>query len=523
MPAKRKATQTTGRAARKPKKSEAPKKETKGSVAAPEREIVDIDQAIELLKTSRSTFYRWLRSGSIKGMKVGRQWRFYKDDIELFMKGEEPRIELTADIKPLIRRLSKLVEECGAQDVAPPDTTEIAHAVSLMIRLGEAMHSSDIHLEPHSRPGTEKGIAALRYRVDGVLHPIAEIDLRLLPAIIEQWKKLAACDTHEKRKPQYGRIAVELDDIGKLLDVRVSFLPAVLGESLTARVLDPDVAASLELDRIDFSAEVKEKYVQAIHRPWGLIIVTGPTGCGKTTSLYAGLNHISGPDRKIITIEDPVEYLLPWCLQIALNPGAGVTFPSAIVGALRSAPNSIMVGEIRDRETLDLCISCALTGHLVLTVLHTRNSVSALQRMADVGAEPFRIADATKLILAQRLVRTLCPDCSKKETPRASFLKRAQEVAAAGGLDWKSLPKDFRGPGGCGRCVNTGFKGRTIIAEALEITSTVYEALERGASAEELEAAAVKDGMTTFPADGIRRAANGETSLEEVMRVVGER
>ena len=484
--------------------------------------LVDMDQAIDLLKTTRSTFYRWLRSGKLKGMKVGRQWRFYKEEIERFLKGEEPQIELPADIKPLIRNLKKRVEEYGAQDVAPPDASDVLRAVSLMIRLGEAMTSSDIHLEPHGGPGTDGGVVSLRYRVDGVLHPMAEIDIRLLPAIIEQWKKLAACDVHEKRKPQYGRIAVKLNDTGKHLDIRVSFLPSALGESLTARVLDPDVAASLELEKIETSPDVKQKYVAALSRPWGLIVINGPTGCGKTTTLYAGLNHISGPDRKIITIEDPVEYLLPWCLQIPINPDAGLTFQSAIIGALRSAPNVIVVGEVRDPGTADLCLSAALTGHLVMTTLHTPDSTGALKRLIELKADPFNVSEATRLILSQRLVRLLCRECSEPEEPKASLLRRAEELARGGNLDWGRFPKEFRGPRGCSRCVNTGFRGRAAVAEALEVTPPLYEALENGASAEELRAVAIREGLITLQAEGGRLAAEGKTSLEEALRVVGD-
>jgi excisionase family DNA binding protein len=482
-----------------------------------------MDQAIDLLRTTRSTFYRWVRSGKLKGMKVGRQWRFHKLDIEQFLKGQEPRIELPADIKPLVRALRELVEKYGAQDVTPPEENDLFHAVSLMIRLGEAMAASDIHIEPHGRPGTADGVVSLRYRVDGALYPVAEIDLRLLPAIIEQWKRLSACDVRERRRPQYGRIMIHLNDTGKLLDIRVSFLPSALGESVTARVLDRDVAASLELGRIDFSPEIKERYVRALARPWGLIVVNGPAGCGKTTTLYAGLNHIAGPDRKIITIEDPVEYLHPWCLQVPINPAAGVTYQTAMIAALRSAPNVIMVGEMRDLETVDLCLSAALTGHLVLTTLHTTDSPGALRRMVEVGAEPFKVTEATKLVLSQRLVRKLCEQCCEADQPRESLLRHARELALAAKVDWDSLPKAFRRPKGCTNCVNTGFRGRTVIAEALEMTPGIVEALERGVSGVELRSVAIQEGMVTFAAEGIRRAARGETSLEEVLHVAGDR
>jgi len=493
----------------------------RGRKAPQTDELIDMNEAISLLKTSRPTFYRWLRSGKVKGMKVGRQWRFYRDDIERFLKGQEPRIELPADIGPLIRNLRERVEKFGAKDVFSGGG-DVAHAVSLMIRLGIAMGASDIHITPHIREEAEGKVAVLRYRIDGVLHPVAEIDMRLLPAIVEQWKTMAACDVHEKTRPQDGRIVVPIKDINKLIDLRVSFLPAVLGESVTARILDPSVVP-LALEAIQYAPHDRERLLRWIKASWGMIVIAGPTGSGKTTVLYAALNHVARPGRKVMAIEDPVEFLLPWVVQVQLNPKVGLTYPVAQRSVLRSDPDVIMIGELRDWEMLSIAQQSALTGHLVLTTLHADEAARVLRRMVDMGSDPFIVADSTKLVVAQRLVRNLCPDCSNERPPSADLLERVEKLSVAGGVAWNSLPGKFRESVGCSKCHETGFRGRSVIAETLEVTVEIGTALRRGASVDELREIAVEQGMTTMAADGIRRAAEGTTSLREVMRVLGMR
>lgn len=495
----------------------------------PMEELMSMDQAIELLKTTRSTFYRWLRSGKVKGMKAGRQWRFQRSDIERFMKGEEPRIELRADIGPLITQLSARLREIAGKrpDVktiageAPAESGgKVLHAVSLMIRLGVKMGASDIHIAPHLNDPAGDHTAVLRYRVDGVLHEAAEFDIRLLPAVVERWKIMADCDTHEKGKPQDGRIVVKIE--GKTLDLRVCILPAVMGESVTARILDRETVI-LSLDRIDFAPHDRERLLEAVEAPWGLVVFSGPTGSGKTTVMYACLNHVSKPALKLMSVENPVEYFLPWVVQVGIRPAAGLTFPVALRSVLRSDPDIVMVGELRDYESLAVTMQTSLTGHLVLTSLHADEAPRALKRMAEMGMDPFVVADATKLIVAQRLVRKLCPYCSEKEEPPANLLDAAAEMCRDGGINFHSLPKKYAKPVGCAKCGMTGFKSRTIIAETLKVSPEIGAALRRGASVEELRHVAVGQGMTTMAADGVRRAANGETALREVIRVLGLR
>jgi excisionase family DNA binding protein len=511
-----------GTAARPARQAVAQRAKAEGGGAAQGGDLIDMDRAIQLLATTRPTFYRWLRAGKIKGMKLGRQWRFYREDIDRFLKGEEPRIELRADIGPLIERLQDRLRQLGGRDPSPPDAIETLRAATLMIALGVAMRASDMHVAPDLSPDGNGTRARLRYRVDGVLHAVEELDVRLLPAIVEQFKSLADCDPHEVVRPQMGRVLTNLGDGSTPFDVRVCFLPTPFGESLTARMLSlKDV--SLSLNRIDYSPRDKERLLRWLAAPWGLVIVTGPAGCGKTTVLYSCLHHLASPQTKIMSVEDPVEYRLPGVVQVQVNEAAGLTFSAALRSIMRSDPDVIMLGEVRDAASFRLALQAALSGHLVLTQFHVDNAVDVLRRMVDLGCEPFLVADATKLIVAQLLVRLLCPDCCVKDDPPADSLKRAEELARRGGLDWDGLPRDFRKPVGCPKCGQTGFRSRNVMAEALEVTPEVAAALRRGATGDELRTIAMGQGMTTIGADGVRRAAEGKTSLDEVVRMFAMR
>ena len=477
-------------------------------------ELLDMEQAIQMLKTTRPTFYRWLRAGKIKGMKAGRQWRFYRADVERFIKGQQPRIELVADVQPLIEALTTKLMAVGGKKNGTDAGEPVAQVVNLMIRLGLAMRASDFHLESQSDGRISQ--LHLRYRMDGVLHTAVTADIRLLPAIIEQWKRLAACDVDVKNLPQDGRIVMDLD--GDRLDMRVCFIPALLGENLTARFLRAS-QVQLNLDRLPYSPRDRATLRRYLQAPSGIIFCTGPTGSGKTTTLYACLHEVTKPSVKVMSIEDPVEYLLPGVTQIQVNPKVGLNFGRALRSILRSDPDVIMVGEMRDRETLEIAVQAALTGHLVLTTLHTDDAASALTRMMDIGLPPFMVADATKLIVAQRLVRALCRQCSVAAAPTKHQLAQAQELAKRGGLDWPSLPHNFRKAVGCAKCAQTGYRGRTVITEMLEVVPVVGAALRKGARADELRALAIKAGMTTMSADGVAKAAAGETTLDELLGV----
>jgi len=529
MAAKAKKTGKAKKKAAKSRKASAKKKPGARKKAAPERapapgeagvaELLDMDQAMSLVGVSRPTFYRWLREGKIKGLKLGRQWRFYREDVERFIRGEEPRIELRADIGPLIEQLEAKLSELGVEPAGMHEDDDVVRATALMIWVAYATRASDLHVEPHMSEELGYSVARIRVRVDGVLHKTAEFDMRLASAIVERWKIMANVDVHEKVKPQDGRIMLNIQ--GEKLDLRVSFMPGAIGEAVTARLLSRDQVL-LDLERIDYAPRDREVIERHLADPWGLVVVSGPTGSGKTTVLYACLKRVAGPEIKTVSVEDPVEYFLPWTMQSHLNHGAGVDFPRMMRSALRSDPDVILLGEIRDNETLQMCHQAALTGHLVMTTLHADEAANALVRMVEIGAAPFVVAESTKVVIAQRLVRCLCPECSAvADDPEQ--LDQATELALSGGLAASALKGPFRVPRGCPKCNGLGYRRRTVIAEVLEVTGAVGKALRRGAGVDEIRSIAVGEGMTTMAADGIRRAAAGQTSLAEVMRVLGLR
>ena len=492
------------------------KKKVAPSVIA-DTKILDMDQAIKRLKTTRPTFYRWLRAGRIKGMKAGRQWRFSVEEVERFLKGEQPRIELAVSIEPLIGRLDALLKGVNVSAPAAAEANA-GTAVDRLIVYAVNVRTSDVHL--HAVQEGNDRFAVARLRIDGVLHEALRFDARLLPALVERLKTMSACDLGETARPQDGRIRLNLPGRGEI-DLRASFLPTVLGEAVTLRILArANVEVNLSLDRMDYSPRDRRVLDAALASPWGLILLTGPTGSGKTTNLYACVNHVTRPERKIVAVEDPVEFILPGVVQTQTNPRAGVTFAAAMRSFLRSDPDVIMVGELRDIETLNICQQAALTGHLVLSTMHTEDAAVALRRMVDMGSDAQIVADATKLVSAQRLVRSLCDACAAGAEPTAEELETAMRLARTGGLAWNELGKTFRAAVGCAQCHQTGYRGRRLMTEMLEVTPTIGTALRRGASAAELREIAVREGMTTMAADGIRRAAAGQTTIAEVLRVM---
>jgi len=483
-------------------------------------ELLTLPQAIDLLQTTRQTFYRWLKAGRIKGMKIGRQWRFRKADIERFLAGRPAVVDLPIDasIDPLLATLTARLKAVGGAPSPVGGDNDIERAVNTLILLAAETRASDIHIDPYEKT------ARVRLRVDGVLDEVAEFDLRILPALVERMKQMAACNVRERQLPQDGRIGIRLatPDGPREMDLRVCFLPALTGEAVTVRLLQRQHAL-INLDRIDQSDADRQRLLRAIGSPWGLVVISGPTGSGKTTVLYACLQHLVNPGVKILSVEDPVEYFIPGVVQVQLMEKAGMTFERAIRACLRSDPDVMLIGELRSSAALMGCFQAALTGHLVLTTLHADTAAGTLKRMVDMDAPPFVIADATRLVAGQRLVRLLCPKCSEPDTPGDEDLQRAEQLAREGGLGWAALPKEFRKPVGCPECARHGYRGRAGIFELLEVTPEIGKALRRGASTDEMRAIAVGQGMTTMGADGIRRAAAGQTTLAEVFRVLSLR
>ncbi len=499
---------------RRPKGQKAGAEKPEG-IDAKEGGILGVDEAAEFLDVARSTFYRWLRAGMIKGMKVGRQWRFYREDLERFLKGQGPKVDLPADIGPLIVGLKKRLDELGAAAAEPQeDEDKLGRAVDLLLHVAIAQEASDVHVD------AQEDCGRVRTRLDGVLHELATYDARLHGPVVDRLKTMASLDVHEKRRTQDGRMVVRAPDEAHPVDVRINVLPAHFGEAVTMRLLRR-AEVRLAFDRLDFAPRDEKLIKKWIEAPWGVVIVTGPTGCGKTTTLYTCLEHLVRPEAKIVTIEDPVEFAINGLVQVQVNEQVGNSFATLIRAELRADPDIMMVGEIRNLEVAQMVQQVALTGHLVMTTLHTDEAAAALVRLVDIGVDPFLVADAERLVVAQRLVRRLCPECSEPAEPDADRLRQATELAHAGGLDVAGPGPRWRRAVGCPTCKQTGYRGRVLVGEALEVTPEVGAALRRGAATDELRTIAVGQGMKTMAAHGVQRAAaGGETTVEEVLRVV---
>ena len=365
--------------------------------------------------------------------------------------------------------------------------------------------ASDIHVEP-----LENSVR-VRYRIDGVLHEVANHPRNLLSAIIARFKIMTgAMSIAEKRLPQDARIQLRLGD--KDLDLRVSTVPTNHGESIVMRVLDKS-ALNLGLPQLGFLSDDQATFEQLITLPDGILLVTGPTGSGKTTTLYACLNYINKPDRKIITVEDPVEYQMSGINQVMVKEDVGMTFAAALRSILRQAPNIIMIGEIRDLETASIAINASLTGHLVFSTLHTNDAPSAVARMADIGVKRFLIASAVRAILAQRLVRKLCSECKEPGELSERQIKALNLDAAQLAESTIMMPK------GCVKCRGTGHKGRAGIFEIFQIDDEVRHMVNENLSTPQLRRQAREIGMRTMREDGIRKVLNGMTSADEVINV----
>jgi type IV pilus assembly protein PilB len=367
--------------------------------------------------------------------------------------------------------------------------------------------ASDIHFEPQSEA------LVVRFRIDGVLHETQRIPKRSAIGVTTRLKVLAKLDIAERRKPQDGRISLSASAAGRMLDVRVATLPTVEGESVVMRLLDKSKKPPT-LEQVGLGAAMQERLAGLIHRPTGALLVTGPTGSGKSTTLFAAMAEINRPEINVITVEDPVEYRLAGLNQVQINPRAGLTFATALRSILRSDPDVVMVGEIRDVETAKISIEAALTGHFVLSTLHTNDAPSALTRLNEMGVEPFLTGAAVTGVLAQRLARRLCEHCKELYVPDKQELASARipEELVHGKIEL------FR-RNGCVRCRQTGYSGRVGVFQLLAMDEQLSALAARKASHEELEQAAVEGGMSTLWADGIEKVVSGMTSLEELARV----
>jgi type IV pilus assembly protein PilB len=438
------------------------------------------------------------------------------DDLKL-MTGHEVQLLVASedDIQGLIGRMSRLDEAVaeavqeGEAELA--DVTEIRESaddapviklVNSIIAQAVEELASDIHFEPDGRD------MRVRFRVDGVLRETTTIPRRMVPGVVSRVKIMADLDIAEKRVPQDGRVGLTVD--GHAIDTRVVTMPRVDGEGIVLRILDKS-AALIGLDQLGMSESSAELFEAGFRRAHGAVLATGPTGSGKSTTLYGALNAINDVERNIITIEDPVEYQLAGINQLQMNLKAGLTFSSGLRAMLRADPDVIMVGEIRDGETAKIAIEAALTGHLVLSTLHTNDAPSAITRLTEMGIEPFLTASAVCTIVAQRLVRRLCAHCKSQTTLSVSSLERAGFSVA--------FDLDAYEPVGCGRCGHSGYKGRTGLYEVMAISDEIRDLTVERAPAEEIRKIAVAQGMRPLRVDGFEKVKNGITSIAEVARV----
>jgi general secretion pathway protein E len=385
----------------------------------------------------------------------------------------------------------------------------VIRMVNLIISRAVESRSSDIHIEPFERD------LKLRYRIDGVLHNVDPPPNQLRAAIISRIKLMAKLNIAERRLPQDGRIKLKV--LGREIDLRVSTLPTMYGESVVMRILDQSNSSLIDLRRLGFPEDLYAKICDMTSRPHGIFLVTGPTGSGKTTTLYSALKRINIPDRKIITIEDPVEYQMDGINQIQANPQIGLTFGTGLRHIVRQDPDVIMIGEIRDIETAEIAIRSALTGHLVFSTLHTNDAPSAITRLVDMGVEDYLLASSLIGILAQRLVRVNCSECTEPETVQTSALEEAGFPAAPFG---KLI--DLKRGRGCAKCGHSGFEGRLGIYELLDVDEALRRLMVTKSDSMVLKAQAIKSGMRTLKEDGWQKVLAGITTADEVLRVTQE-
>jgi len=411
------------------------------------------------------------------------------------------KLDISRGTKDLIGEIRKELTTSAAEN--PDESSGIMKLIESIIKTAILYRGSDIHIEP-----TEKN-CIVRTRVDGMLTESFVFEKDIYPPLSSRIKLLSNLDIAERRKPQDGRFSLKIMD--KEYDFRVSTLPITNGESIVMRILDKS-KVMIKLEELGMSKVTFEKFNKSMRVPYGIVFVTGPTGSGKTTTLYAALNAIKNITTKIITVEDPVEYQLNLTQQVQVNEKANLTFASALKSILRQDPDVIMIGEVRDQETLRIAIQAALTGHLVFSTLHTNDAISAVNRVLDMGIEPYLVSGALIAIEAQRLIRKLCPHCRSKITLPKSTIEKFEEFLPEHYQFYKAV--------GCDKCANSGYFGREMISEVLVVSEEIRSIIARGGSKSEIKEQAKKDNFVNMLQDGIIRAANGITSIEEVYRVV---
>jgi type IV pilus assembly protein PilB len=430
-----------------------------------------------------------------------------------------PVVVARSEMRKVIERLRREESDLGdlASSLRTEETTTVANLladdeeapivryVNSLLEQAIQNRASDLHLEP-----TEHDLR-MRYRIDGVLHEIDRVPRDVQGALVSRLKIMSNVDITERRVPQNGRITVELRQ--RKVDLRLATLPTVWGEKVVLRVLDTG-GIDLQLRKLGFTERNHQRFSKSFNKPHGMVLVTGPTGSGKSTTLYATLTEISKPTINIITVEDPVEYRLPGINQVQVDAKAGMTFAAVLPAILRSDPDVVLIGEVRDRVTAQLAVEASLTGHLVLSTLHTNDAPSAVTRLIEMGIEPFLVGSSLDAVLAQRLARRLCEWCKEQYVPGEEEL-----VAARWPEDALGVPRSLFKPVGCKSCSNTGYRGRLALHEVMPVTEEIERLAVKRASAKEIHAVAITEGMHDLRVDGLFKAMEGQTSTTEVLRV----
>jgi type IV pilus assembly protein PilB len=442
------------------------------------------------------------------------------DDVAI-ITGYEVRVAVAPpeDIATLISRLDRLEDVVAEHEAEADEGDEGGEVVNLRSTADEApaiklvnqiiaqaveRQASDVHL------AADKGELRVRFRVDGVLHDVTTVPRRMAPGVVSRVKIMAELDIAERRVPQDGRVGLTVD--GRHVDLRVVTLPSVHGESVVVRVLDKS-SVVMEMGKLGMSDHDRARFDRSFRESHGAVLVTGPTGSGKSTTLYAALQALNTPEKNIITVEDPVEYEIAGLTQIQVNTKTGLTFATGLRSMVRADPDVIMVGEIRDHETARIAVESALTGHLVLSTLHTNDAPSAITRLIEMGIEPFLVASAIDCVVAQRLVRVLCRDCKRRAIIPASALRDSGFRAV--------VEMEAYEPVGCGRCGGSGYRGRLGIYEVMLVSPEIQTMTLERRPAEEIRDLAIGQGMTRLSDDGIEKVKQGLTSMAEIARVIG--
>ena len=498
------------------------------NVAAVDLEVAEVDQAaVDLIPADVATKFQVVpvkREGRILTVAMANPDNIFAIDDIKFITGFEvkPVVATESAIKKTIDRLYESAdslatimgeieddfeivededEDLGLEEAQSEDAP-VVKLVNSLISDAVAKGASDIHIEPYER------MIRVRFRIDGMLHEMMSPPFKMKNAMISRLKIMAELDIAEKRVPQDGRIKIRMH--GKSIDLRVSSLPTIFGEKIVMRILDRS-NLQIDLAKLGFHPEAMAGFLSAIENPYGMVLVTGPTGSGKSTTLYSALSKINRPHVNIMTAEDPVEYNLDGINQVNVHDDIGLSFAAALRAFLRQDPNIVMVGEIRDLETAGIATKAALTGHLVLSTLHTNDAPSSINRLIDMGIEPFLVSSSVIMIIAQRLVRRLCEKCKE---PAKMHEQALNELGISESIDELNAFE----PKGCVACNDTGYKGRVGLYEVMDISGRVREMIVERASVRDLKVQAIEDKMMTLRMDGLWKFKQGHTSLEEVLR-----